>query len=89
MPTASEIVEPDVDRAIARADRRVQLHPQAGDGCTFHRFAGAVGKQVQPLLGGVPRAGQELAFSPVQFQSKAELMPALPRAVRQLVRAGS
>ena len=39
---------------------------------------GAVGKQVQPLLGGVPRAGQELAFSQIQFQSEGRARAGAP-----------
>ena len=66
-----EIVEPDrrwrgrlAPSAVYSSTRK-----QATAG-PFDRFAGAVGKQGKPLLGVGQRAGQELAFSPVQLQSK-------------------
>jgi len=34
------------------------------------------------------RAGEKLAFSPVQLQRKAEFLPSLPRVVRQQGRTG-
>ena len=50
-------------------------------------FAARDRKHRQALLRGRRLASQKLAFGPVQFQGEGELMPALPRVVRQQRRA--
>ena len=75
-----EIVETDGDRAAALIEGRVQIRAQAGDGGAFDRRCGAGRKRRQALLRFRQRAGQELAFGPVQLQREGELVPALPRS---------
>ena len=83
-----EVVETDVDRAVALIEGRVQIHAQACDGRSLDRICGASRKRCQALLRCRQRAGQELAFGPVQLQREGELVPALPAVVRQQRRTG-
>ena len=83
-----EIVETDGDRAAALIEGRVQIRPQAGDAGAFECRCGAGRQRRQALLRFRQRAGQELAFGPVQLQREGELVPALPRVFRQQRRAG-
>ena len=78
-----EVVETDGDRAAALTERRVQIHAQARDGRSLDRVAARADKRVQALLRRRQRAGQELAFGPVQLQREGELVPALPAVLRQ------
>ena len=81
MPQTSEIVETDIDRAVALIEGRVQIHAQARHGRSFdRRLRRGIGQHHQPLIRFCQIAGQELAFGPMQFQMRTELMPALPRS---------
>ena len=83
-----EVVETDGDRAAALIEGRVQIHAQARDGRSFDRICGAGRQRCQALLRVRQRAGQELAFGPVQLQREGELVPALPAIFRQQRRTG-
>src|SRR5215470_18926345 len=84
-----EVVETDGDRALALSECRVELHAQAGDVGAFDRGYDAGRQRYQALLRCRQRTGEELAFSPVQLQRKEQLVPALPRVVRQQCRPGT
>ena len=73
-----EVVETDGNGAAALIECRVQIHAQARDRGSFHRICGAGRQRRQALLRLRQRAGEELAFGPVQLQRKGELVPALP-----------
>src|ERR1700731_813573 len=81
-----EVVETDGDRAVALIEGRIHIHPQARDRRSFDGVRSAGRKHSQTLLRGCQRAGQELAFSPVQLQREGELVPTLPTVVPQQCR---
>ena len=83
-----EVVETDGDGAVALIEGRVQIHAQACDGGLLDRICGAARQRRQALLRCRQRAGQELAFGPVQLEREGELVPALPAVVRQQCRTG-
>ncbi len=59
-----------------------------GDGGQVGEVRGAACELGEALLRRRQRAGQELAFGPVQLEREGELVPALPRIVRQQRRTG-
>ena len=63
-----EVVETDGNGAAALIEGRVQIHAQARDRGSLHRICGAGRQRCQALLRVRQRAGQELAFGPVQLQ---------------------
>ena len=79
----AEVAEPDVDRPVARAQRRVQIQPQAGDGRLIDGRDGAGGEHRQARLRGRQCAGQELAFGPLQLQREHDRRRSLPAILRQ------
>src|SRR5882757_10697328 len=83
-----EVVETDGNGAAALIEGRVQIYAQARDRGSFDRICGAGRQRGQTLLRLRQRAGEELAFAPVQLQRKGELVPALPRVFRQQGRTG-
>ena len=65
-----------------------EVHPQPGDGSQVGEARGAACEFGEARLRFRQRAGQELAFGPLQLEREGELGPALPRVVRQQRRAG-
>jgi len=61
----------------ALVEGHVQIHAQARDGGAFQRICGA-GWQCRKRCSAPERAGEELAFGPVQLERKGELVPATP-----------
>ena len=74
----AQVVEADRDGAIASAEGHEEVHPQPGDGGQVGEADGAACQFGEARLRLRQRAGQELAFGPVQLQREGELMPALP-----------
>ncbi len=83
-----EAIETDGNGARVLTEGRVQVDAQAHNGRSFHRTCGAGRKHIQPLLRFRQRAGEELAFGPVQLQREDELVSALPAILRQQCRTG-
>ena len=84
----AEVVEPDRNGAIASAESHEEVHPQPGDGGQVGEADSAACQFGEARLRLRQRAGQELAFRPVQLQREGELMPALPAIRRQQRRPG-
>src|SRR6267378_3961959 len=77
-PQMPEVVESGGDGSAALPHSCVQIRPQAGDRSTFDGRRHAGREHIQPLLRGHLRAGEELAFSPLQLYLKDQVVPALP-----------
>ena len=58
-------------------------------GTSLHRPGSARCQRRQPLLGHLQGARTDLAVGGVQLQFKGQLLPALPRVLRQQRRTGS
>src|SRR4051812_3798585 len=84
----SKVVETDGNGAAALTEGRVQIHAQARDRGSFNRTSRTGRQRRQALLRVRQRAGEELAFAPMQLQRKGKLVPALPRVFRQQGRTG-
>ncbi len=83
-----QVVETDGNGAAALIEGRVQIYAQARDRGSLDRICGAGRQRRQALLRFRQRDSKELAFGPLQFQRKGELVPVLPRVFRQQGRTG-
>ena len=90
MPSVPEIVEAYLDGAVAPAEGREEVHPQAGDGGevdeAVRRGRTAVASRSSAAAN---VAGQELALGPVELEREGELVPPLQRILRQQRATGS
>ena len=87
-PDMPQALQSHGDCALARPEHRVQIHTPACDGASLDRVGSARCERRQTLLGGLQRARTDLAVGGVQLQLKGQLLPALPRVLRQQRRTG-
>ena len=80
---AAQVLEADLDGAVASAEGRVEVDAQAGDGRQLDGARRAVRQFGEARFRCRQRAGQELAFGPVDLERESELMAPLPRVLRQ------
>ena len=85
---AAEVVEAGRDGAVASAEGHKQVDPQPSDGSQVREARGPACQFGQARFGFHQRAGEELAFRPLQLEREGQLVPALPRIARQQRGAG-
>src|SRR5262245_26246757 len=78
-----EKVETDADRAVSLVLRQMQIHTQAGNRRSLEESIGVWRERAEMFLGRARLTRRVLAFRPIQFQRKREVMPALRAILRQ------
>src|SRR6516165_7450953 len=76
------------NRSLARPKRNLQIHAPVCNGASLDRADSARGQYNHPLFGSLQLTGIDLAIGPMQLQFKGQLLPALPRVLRQQRRTG-
>ena len=76
------------DCAIASAEGHENVYPQPGKGHQLGRAYRAVRQFAEARFRFRQRAGEELAFGPIEREGEGEIMTVLPRVARQQGRAG-
>src|SRR5262252_8453217 len=84
-----EIVETDLDGAVALAERSEELHLQPGNSGQIRQVDVPACQVDQALVSLRQRARQELAFGPVQLEREGECAASFPAVLRQQRAAGS
>ena len=84
----AQALKADRDCAIASAEGHEEVHPQPGKGRQLGRAGRAIRQFGEARFRFRQRAGEELAFGPIELEREGEIMTALPRVARQQGRAG-
>src|SRR5262245_51590380 len=84
----AQIIESDLNRAIAAGECRIEIDPQAGDESLLDRASGERGHGLQAPLRRAEVAGQKFTLRTVQLELEGKLVALLPAVVRQQFPAG-
>src|SRR5215510_6131607 len=79
----AEIIESDLNSAIAAGECRIKIDPQAGDKSLLDRDSGERRHVLQAHLRRAEVAGQKFTLGAVQLELEGKLAALLPAVVRQ------